>query len=120
MHGSLGWELDGANVVRTGSRQATELIYPDHLNNDLIQRQPYSALFERLKQFLLQPDTLLLTTGFSYSGRSCLRRPGRRSSDEFERSGFRVPVSQARGRGMCAQAVAQSPEHERIRQGRGL
>ncbi len=67
MHGSLGWALENGNVVRTGSRDATELIYPDHLKYDLIQRQPYSALFERLKQFLLQPDTLLLTTGFSFS-----------------------------------------------------
>jgi hypothetical protein len=36
------------------------------LKYDLTQKQPYSALFERLKDFLLSPDTLLLTTGFSF------------------------------------------------------
>jgi hypothetical protein len=36
------------------------------LKYDLTQKQPYSSLFERLKQFLLTPDTLLLTTGFSF------------------------------------------------------
>ncbi|MBS0548647.1 MAG: SIR2 family protein [Proteobacteria bacterium] len=66
LHGSIGWALEGGAVVRGRGRSATHLIYPDHLKYDLTQKQPYAALFERLKQFLLTPDTLLLTVGFSF------------------------------------------------------
>lgn len=66
LHGSLGWALEGSAVVRGRGRTATQLVYPDHLKYELTQKQPYSALFERLRQFLLSPDTLLLTTGFSF------------------------------------------------------
>ena len=67
LHGSLGWELQGTNVVRTGQRSATALIYPEHLKYEQVGRLPYSALFERLRAFLTTPDTLLLCTGFSFS-----------------------------------------------------
>lgn len=66
LHGSLGWKVDHGVVVRSGGYDCTELVYPDHLKYDLTQKQPYAALFERLKHFLLQPDTLLLTAGFSF------------------------------------------------------
>ena len=66
IHGSLGWHASGDVVIRTGSREATALIYPDHLKYDQITRQPYSALFERLRTFLMTPDSLLLCTGFSF------------------------------------------------------
>ena len=66
LHGSLGWMVSGDVVVRTGQREATELIYPDHLKYDQISRLPYSALFERLRQFLMNPDTLLICSGFSF------------------------------------------------------
>ena len=66
LHGSIGWALENEAVVRGRGRDATQLVYPDHLKYDLTQKQPYSALFERLKRFLLTPDTLLLTIGFSF------------------------------------------------------
>lgn len=66
LHGSIGWALEEGAVVRGRGREATQLVYPDHLKYDLTQKQPYSALFERLKTFLLTPDTLLLATGFSF------------------------------------------------------
>lgn len=66
LHGSIGWALENEAVVRGKGREATQLVYPDHLKYDLTQKQPYSALFERLKDFLLTPDTLLLATGFSF------------------------------------------------------
>ena len=66
LHGSLGWSVTNDTVVRTGNREATELIYPDHLKYDQVTRQPYSALFERLRTFLTTPDTLLLCSGFSF------------------------------------------------------
>lgn len=66
IHGSLGWDIQGGSVIRTGSRAATELIYPDHLKYDQIARQPFSSLFERLRAFLTTPDSLLLCSGFSF------------------------------------------------------
>jgi len=66
IHGSLGWDVSGNTVIRTGDRNATQLIYPDHLKYDQITRQPYSALFERLREFLETPDSLLICTGFSF------------------------------------------------------
>lgn len=68
LHGSLGWEMNSRQeVIRTGSRDATNLIYPDHLKYDQTRKLPYSALLDRLKQFLCSSDTLLITTGFSFS-----------------------------------------------------
>ena len=66
LHGSLGWKVSNDTVIRTGSREATELIYPDHLKYDQVTRLPYSALFERLREFLMTPDTLLICSGFSF------------------------------------------------------
>ena len=66
LHGSLGWAIEHDSVVRGRGRAASQLVYPDHLKYELTQKQPYSALFERLRQFLLSPDSLLLTTGFSF------------------------------------------------------
>lgn len=66
LHGSLGWRISDDAVVRTGDRNATGLIYPDHLKYDQVTRQPYSALFERLRGFLITPDTLLICSGFSF------------------------------------------------------
>lgn len=66
LHGSLGWALEGNSVVRGRGRSASQLVYPDHLKYELTQKQPYSALFERLRQFLLTPDSILLTSGFSF------------------------------------------------------
>jgi len=66
LHGSLGWALEGDSVIRGRGRNASQLVYPDHLKYELTQKQPYSALFERLRQFLLTPDSILLASGFSF------------------------------------------------------
>lgn len=67
IHGSLGWSIEDNAIIRTGNRQHAAVIYPDHLKYDQITRQPYSALFERLRAFLMEPDGILLCTGFSFS-----------------------------------------------------
>jgi hypothetical protein len=67
LHGSLGWALDGNEIVRGRGTSATELIYPDDLKYDQIRKLPYTAFFERLRQFLLTPDSLLVANGFSFS-----------------------------------------------------
>ena len=68
--GSFTVHSDGKSLairfIRTGSRTATQVIYPDHLKYEQVTRQPYSALFERLRSFLTSPDTLLLCSGFSF------------------------------------------------------
>lgn len=68
LHGSLGWQANGkGEVIRTGARDATHLVFPEHLKYDQTQKAPYSALFDRLRSFLMTPDTLLITSGFSFA-----------------------------------------------------
>lgn len=67
LHGSIGWSESNHKVVRAGGRSATSLIYPDHLKYEHIQKLPFTALFDRLRAFLLLPDTLLLSCGLSYA-----------------------------------------------------
>ncbi len=68
LHGSLGWAVGSrGEVVRTGGTSATHLVFPEHLKYDQTQKAPYAALFDRLRSFLMTPDTLLLSTGFSYA-----------------------------------------------------
>lgn len=68
LHGSLGWcgRLNG-EVIRTGGRSSTHLVFPEHLKYDQTQKAPYAALFDRLRAFLTLPDTLLISIGFSYA-----------------------------------------------------
>jgi len=68
LHGSLGWASNAkGEVVRTGQANATHLVFPEHLKYDQTQKAPYAALFDRLRSFLMTPDTLLITTGFSFA-----------------------------------------------------
>lgn len=68
LHGSLGWAANAkGEVVRTGQASATHLVFPEHLKYDQTQKAPYAALFDRLRAFLMTPDTLLIATGFSFA-----------------------------------------------------
>jgi hypothetical protein len=68
LHGSLGWAANAKKeVIRTGQPTATHLVFPEHLKYDQTQKAPYSALFDRLRAFLMTPDTLLIATGFSFA-----------------------------------------------------
>ena len=68
LHGSLGWTTNAkGEVIRNGQRQATHLVFPEHLKYDQTQKAPYSALFDRLRAFLMTPDTLLIASGFSFA-----------------------------------------------------
>ena len=68
LHGSLGWAAnERGEVVRTGQANATHLVFPEHLKYDQTQKAPYAALFDRLRAFLMTPDTLLIATGFSFA-----------------------------------------------------
>ncbi|MDE0358214.1 MAG: SIR2 family protein [Gammaproteobacteria bacterium] len=67
LHGSIGWAVSGDSVIRTDDRRSTNLIYPEHRKYDQATRLPFSALFERLRQFLTTPDTLMICSGFSFA-----------------------------------------------------
>jgi hypothetical protein len=68
LHGSLCWKgNDQGEVVRVGQCNATHLVFPEHLKYDQTQKAPYAALFDRLRSFLMTPDTLLIATGFSFA-----------------------------------------------------
>ncbi|MGZ8486477.1 MAG: SIR2 family protein [Candidatus Binatia bacterium] len=58
LHGSLGWTRnDRGEIIRTGRPDASELVFPDHLKYDQTQKAPYAALFDRLRAFLMTPDS---------------------------------------------------------------
>ncbi|WSG74544.1 SIR2 family protein [Rhizobium beringeri] len=68
LHGSLGWRAgDKGEVIRTGQSSASHLVFPEHLKYDQTQKAPYASLLDRLRTFLLTPDTLLISIGFSFS-----------------------------------------------------
>lgn len=68
LHGSINWTRnDNGEIIRGNSEAEGTMVYPSHIKYDQTQSAPFSSLFERLKNFLLEPDTLLLTTGFSFA-----------------------------------------------------
>lgn len=68
LHGSLGWRAsDKGEVIRTGQSSASHLVFPEHLKYDQTSKAPYAALLDRLRAFLLTPDTLLISIGFSFA-----------------------------------------------------
>lgn len=68
LHGSINWSKNSQNeVVRGEGSDEGTMVYPSHIKYDQTQSAPFSSLFERLKNFLLEPDSLLLTTGFSFA-----------------------------------------------------
>lgn len=68
LHGSIGWESNAnGEVVRVPDSKNANMVYPSHIKYDQTQAAPFSSLFDRLKNFILEPDALLLTTGFSFA-----------------------------------------------------
>lgn len=68
LHGSLGWASAADGGVTHGNKKdATALIYPEALKYDQTKKMPYTALFDRLRAFLMTPDTLLIACGFSFA-----------------------------------------------------
>ena len=68
LHGSIGWEKNERNeIVRIPRSSNSNMVYPSHIKYDQTQAAPFSSLFERLRTFLLEPDTILIATGFSFA-----------------------------------------------------
>jgi hypothetical protein len=69
LHGSIGWaENKNGDVVRDFSADGETMVYPSHIKYDQTQAAPFTSLFDRLKSFMLEPDSLLITNGFSLIG----------------------------------------------------
>lgn len=68
IHGSLGWHYDAEakKICRKESDSEEILIYPSTLKYSESKKQPYTALMDRLTNFLKQPDTVLITCGYSF------------------------------------------------------
>lgn len=68
LHGSINWSRNAkGEVTRLQGDDDGSMVYPSHIKYDQTQAAPFSSMFERLKQFLLEPDSLLITTGFSFA-----------------------------------------------------
>lgn len=68
LHGSINWARNEKNeVIRAVGRDDGTMVYPSHIKYDQTQSAPFSSLFERLKTFLLEPDSLLIVSGFSFA-----------------------------------------------------
>ena len=68
LHGSINWSKnESGEIVRAQGDESGTMVYPSHVKYDETQSAPFSSLFERLKNFLLEPDSLLITTGFSFA-----------------------------------------------------
>ena len=69
VHGSLGWAIDEQynRVVRGYENKDQLLIYPSILKYANSKKQPYTALMDRLTNFLKQPDAVLFVCGYSFS-----------------------------------------------------
>lgn len=68
LHGSIGWAKSSTGeIVRSNTDAGSTMVYPSHIKYDQTQSAPFSSLFERLKNFLLEPDTLLICSGFSFA-----------------------------------------------------
>lgn len=68
LHGSIGWSrTSDGEIVRAASDEGASMVYPSHIKYDQTQSAPFSSIFERLKSFLSEPDTLLIACGFSFA-----------------------------------------------------
>jgi hypothetical protein len=68
IHGSLGWHYDESlkRVLRKCPDPKDILIYPSTLKYDQSRKQPYTALGDRLTNFIKQSDTVLIVCGYSF------------------------------------------------------
>lgn len=67
LHGSIGWSKNLSGEITRSTTNESSMVYPSHIKYDQTQSAPFSSLFERLKNFLLDSDTLLITSGFSFA-----------------------------------------------------
>jgi hypothetical protein len=70
LHGSFSWMRNGAGrVVRLGRKaEPSEMmaIHPSENKYEDSRRSPYVILFDRFRRALLEPETLLVVSGYSF------------------------------------------------------
>lgn len=67
LHGSLGWKVDEKNrVIRTNPDDKDILIYPSMSKYENSKKLPYTALMDRLCNYMKQPDSVLFVCGYSF------------------------------------------------------
>ena len=68
LHGSLGWkESNEGKVLRTCVDDEDILIYPSSTKYENSKKMPYTALMDRLCNYLKQQDTVLFICGYSFN-----------------------------------------------------
>lgn len=68
LHGSIGWaENKLGDIIRDFFSDGETMVYPSHIKYDQTQAAPFTSLFDRLKSFILEPDSLLIANGFSFA-----------------------------------------------------
>jgi SIR2-like domain len=73
LHGSLHWSWkasEGGEIVRVGAaieKGAAAAIYPSDAKYEESRRVPFVVLHDRLRRALADPETLVLTSGYSFS-----------------------------------------------------
>lgn len=71
IHGSLTWAKSnsGENILRKNKKSVTNpvMIFPSSNKYAKSYQEPYFDLFHKFQELLHQPNTLLITTGFSFA-----------------------------------------------------
>lgn len=69
LHGSLTWEHGEKGIFRKekGEVQAPIMIFPSSNKYMQSYQEPYFELFTKFQELLKRPNTLLITTGFSFA-----------------------------------------------------
>lgn len=69
LHGSLTWEHDANGIRRKEKSEVTKpiMIFPSSNKYMQSYQEPYFELFTKFQELLKRPNTLLITTGFSFA-----------------------------------------------------
>ena len=69
LHGSLTWERDDKGIRRMEKNKVTKpiMIFPSSNKYMQSYQEPYFELFTKFQELLKRPNTLLITTGFSFA-----------------------------------------------------
>lgn len=71
IHGSITWTKSesGENILRKNKRsvESPVMIFPSSNKYEKSYQEPYFDLFHKFQELLHQPNTLLITTGFSFA-----------------------------------------------------
>lgn len=69
IHGSLTWKKIDDNIVRVGKKDNDMpiMIFPSSNKYSHSYEKPYFELFSKFQELIKKPNTLLITTGFSFA-----------------------------------------------------